>query len=356
MLAGSAAARHYGYSSARVKSMESQLIDNKTMQEVMNAKDISTILSILFQREFKKDIEEFGGLEIKHELIDFALSKNLAKSVSKLVQISPTNERKWMRAIVGKWDLYNAKLAIEARGNKLSYDKIASQIVDYGIYNATVIKEVMREESIEGMLAKLMINSPYADILKDGAEVYKKGHNVLFAIAEIDKSYYKMLGSTIMGLRVVQNEAARVVKMEIDMKNILFAIKAKRSGFKFQEIGASMISSGNISVSEIEQMYNGSKDIESFVSQIKTYDLKTALDVYKNSRVKQLLTFEIGLKNAIFERSTKLLNHSILSFGAILAYAYMKEIEIYTLRIIINGRLYGLSREEMQRLIVWKNE
>ena len=336
--------------------MESQLIDNKTMQEVMNAKDISTILSILFQREFKKDIEEFGGLEIKHELIDFALSKNLARSVSKLVQISPTTERKWMRAIVGKWDLYNAKLAIEARGNKLGYERIASQIIDYGIYNAVAIKEVMREESIEGMLAKLMINSPYADILRDGAEVYKKGHNVLLAIAEIDKSYYKMLGSTIMGLRVVQNEAARVVKMEIDMKNILFAIKAKRSGFKFQEIGASMIGSGNISVSEIEQMYNGSKDIESFVSQIKAYDLKTALDVYKNNKAKQLLTFEIGLKNAIFERSTKLLNHSILSFGAILAYAYMKEIEIYTLRIIINGRLYGLSREEMQRLIVWKNE
>ena len=67
---------HYGYSSARVKAMESRLITNKTMQEIINAKDASTIIEILFQGDYKHDLEEFGGLEIKGELIDFALSKN----------------------------------------------------------------------------------------------------------------------------------------------------------------------------------------------------------------------------------------------------------------------------------------
>ena len=89
MLAGSGAARHYGYSSARVKSMESQILDRKLMHDIINAKDVSTILTMLFQTEFKKDIEDFGGMEIKHELIDFALSRNLARNVSKLVQVSP---------------------------------------------------------------------------------------------------------------------------------------------------------------------------------------------------------------------------------------------------------------------------
>ena len=39
---------HYGYSSARVKAMESRLITNKTMQEIMNAKDTSSIISIFY--------------------------------------------------------------------------------------------------------------------------------------------------------------------------------------------------------------------------------------------------------------------------------------------------------------------
>ncbi|EQD26669.1 hypothetical protein B1B_19501, partial [mine drainage metagenome] len=79
LIAGSAAAMHYGYSSARVKAMESRLIGKKTMQEIINAKDASTIIAILFQGDYKKDLEEFGGLEIKGELIDFALSKNFDK-------------------------------------------------------------------------------------------------------------------------------------------------------------------------------------------------------------------------------------------------------------------------------------
>ncbi len=82
MISGSAAARHFGSSSARVKAMESRLMTSKAMQEIINAKDASSIIAILFQGDYKKDLEEFGGLEIKGELIDFALSKNLAKSVT----------------------------------------------------------------------------------------------------------------------------------------------------------------------------------------------------------------------------------------------------------------------------------
>ncbi len=355
-MSGSAAARHYGYSSARAKAMGSELIARKAMQEIINAKDVSTMIQILYQGEFKKDIEEFGGLEIKNDLIDFALSRNLAKSVVKLIQISPTTERKLMRAIAGKWELYNVKLAMEAKNRKQSYEEIAKYVIDYGRYDATVIKEAMREETIEGMLNKFMLNSPYAEILRSALETYKKSRSTFDAVAEIDKSYYKLLGNVIIGLRVVHNESARIIKMEIDMKNILLLIKAKRLGIKFQAFGSSLIESGNLSMQELEQLYNSSKDVESLTSQVKIYDLKSATDIYKNSDTKHLLVFEIGMKNSIFNSSVSLLRHSILSFGAILAYAYMKEIEIYTLRIAINSRLYGLTKEETQRLMVWKAE
>ncbi len=355
MLTGSAAARRYGYSSARARAMGSELLSGKAMQEVMNAKDVSSMLYVLYQGTFKKDIEEFGGLSIKHELIDFALSRNLAKSVSKLVQISPTTERKQIRAVVGRWNLSNVKIAIEAKERKQSYDDVARYIIDYGIYDAQFVREAMREESVEGMLARFMINSPYRSILAEALETYKKTKSVTHAVAEIDRGYYQMLGSVIIGLRVLDNEAARVVKMEVDMANILFMIKAKRLMLKFQEVSPYLISTGNLPLHELEQIYSNSKDIEAMVLQVKQYDLKSALDVYRNGKAKQLLVFEIGLKNSIFESSIRLLGHRILSFGAILAYAYKKELEIFTLRILIQGRIYGLTKEEMQRLLVWKS-
>ena len=344
LLSGSGAARHYGYSSARVKAMEARIITKKTMQDIINAKDISSILAMLFQGDYKEEIESFGGLSMKQELIDFALSKNLARSSNKLVGISPTTERKIIRGIVGKWDLYNIKLALQAKESKKDYDSMARYVIDFGRYNAAAIKDAMREESVEGMINKLMINSPYSTILHSALETYKKSKSVVDAVADIDKSYYKGLGNVILGLRIIHNESAIILKMDIDMKNLLLLIKAKRANLKFSEITGYIIERGRLNPSELEQLYNSGKDVESMVSQIKIYDMKNALEVYKASKRKQLIIFEIGMKNAIFNDSMRLLKHSILSFGAILAYSYIKEIEIFTLRILIHSRIYGLTK------------
>ncbi len=356
MRSGMDAAMHYGYSSARVKAMEAKLIGKKTMQEIMNAKDVSSIIALLFQGDYKEDLESFGGLAIKNELVDFALSKNLAKNTSRLAQITPTTERSLIRAVIGKWGLYNVKLAIEAKERKADYESISKYVIDFGRYNAAAIKEAMREESVEGMLNKFMINSPYLATLQEALEVYKKSKSAVGTAAAIDKSYYRELGKTIVGLRIIHNEPAQILKMDIDMKNLLILIKAKRAGLKFSDFAGSIIMHGRMEPAELEQLYSGSKDIESMMSQVKTYDLKNAVEVYKSSKKKQLLIFEIGMKNSIFNESIRLLKHSILSFGAILIYSYLKEIEVFTLRILIHGRLYGLSKDEIERLIVWKKE
>ncbi|MEM3839300.1 MAG: V-type ATPase subunit [Candidatus Micrarchaeaceae archaeon] len=356
MRSGIDAATHYGYSSARVKAMEANLVKDKAMREIMNAKDVGSMVALLFQGDYKEDLESFGGLSIKNELVDFALSRNLARNTGKLVQITPTTERNLIRAIVGKWGLYNIKIAIEAKERKADYDSIARYIIDFGRYNAAAIKDAMREDSVEGMMNKFMINSTYLPILQDGLNAYKKGRSALEAAAAIDRSYYRELGKTIIGLRIIHNEPAQILKMDIDMRNLLVLIKAKRAGLKFSDVSASIISHGRINTAELEQLYNGSKDIESMVSQVKAYDLRNAIEVYKNSKMKQLLIFEIGMKNSIFNESLRLLRHSILSFGAILVYAYLKEIEVFTLRILISSRIYGLSKEEMERLIIWKKE
>ena len=144
MLYGSKAARRYGYSSARVKAMQSRLLSKKSIDDITNAKDIDSVVSILFNSEFKHDLEEFGGLEIRSEMIDFALSKNMAKNITKLILIAPATERKIVRSIVGKWALYNIKLAMEAKDKKKYFDSIARYIVDIGRYDSSAIKEAMR--------------------------------------------------------------------------------------------------------------------------------------------------------------------------------------------------------------------
>ena len=344
----------YGYSSARVKAMESYLLGSRRMEEIMNAKDTGSVVAMLYQEDYKEDLEEFGGVEIQNELIDFALSRNLARRMSKLRDVAPTTDRRMVRNIVSRWDLSNIKLAIEAKARKATYESISRYIIDVGRYNRQAIKEAMAEEGVDGAMAKIMLNSPYADILRPAFEEYKKGRRVADAINAIDSGYYKELGNTVTMLRAVHQESALMLKIDIDVRNLMLLIKAKRVSLKFSEVEKMIAEHGTLDRQELSKMYENSKDLEAFVESIKVADLQYALDAYRKSRNKELLVFEIALKNSMLRNSVRLLGHSILSFGTILGYSYLKEIEVAALRIIIQGSIYGLSREERDRLIVWK--
>ncbi|MDE1850604.1 MAG: V-type ATPase subunit [Candidatus Micrarchaeota archaeon] len=355
-VAGYEAASLYGYSTARVKAMESKMIRKEVMQSIINAKDIPNMLSILVQTDYKRNLEEYGGVNIKSDMIDFALSKNLGNNVDKLITIAPIVNRGIVRAIAGKWDMYNIKLAIEAKEKGASFADISKYVIDYGTYNSTTLKELMNEPNIESMINRAMINSPYRKTLAAALETYRKEKSALSAAITIDKLYYEQMGSIIIRLIDMHHESAQVIKADMDMRNLLMLIRAKRHEMKFADFGGTLIEKGSIKVNQLRELYEGAKDLESMIKEIKVFDLSEELGRYKANKRKELLIFEMGMKNSIFNKSIKLLKHSVLSIGTIIAYAYLKEIEVFTLRIIIKGKTYGLGREELAKMMVWKAE
>ena len=342
----------YSYSSARVKAMESMLIDNATMQHIIDAPDIHSALSLLFQTNYKDSLTKYGGMEIKKDLLDFALSRNLAESVNRLVNIAPTTQRKIVRALIGKWDLYNVRLAIEAKEHGKPFESISMYVTDNIVYNQATIREAMRESTVEGVLSRLMINSPYAQILKDASAAYSRGRSIADAITAMDIGYYDSLSGIMYQLNNAHYQSALIVKMEIDMKNLLTLIRSKRLGLKFQFIDRYLISNGTLDKKSLEQLFNSSSSLEDMVQRVTAFSLKDSLEVY--GRTRQLLAFEIGMNNHILNQGLKILKPAILSFGTILAYIYLKELEVYTIRIAINSKAFGLDPEEVSMLIAWK--
>ena len=353
---GLKAAVTYGYSNARVKAMQSRLLGKGPMQDIINSRDASNMLSILMTTDYKEDIEAFGGMKVKRAQIDFALSRNLAKNVVKLVELTPRGEKPLIREVVGRWGITNIKLAIEAKARGLRFEDISSSIVDAGLYDLKAIKEVMGSQSVEELIERLMINSPFRVMLSNALQVYRKTHSIAETEMAIDRSYYAAMGQVIKELSLISPESARVLRMDMDMKNILLLIRAKHYSADFQSIAQNIIGSGSIGVAELESIYSGSKDLDSLARSIKVFDLTKALEVYKSTGSRQLLTFEIAMRNQIFNKGAELLSSTTLSFGSIMTYFYLKEIEVFTLRIAINGLRYGLEKNEIVGMMVWKAE
>ena len=67
----------YGYSSTRVKAMESKLLEKNTINQLSKMDNVASMVGLLLQTNYKDYIEEFGGKDVKGDLIDFALSRSL---------------------------------------------------------------------------------------------------------------------------------------------------------------------------------------------------------------------------------------------------------------------------------------
>ncbi|MGC8479608.1 MAG: V-type ATPase subunit [Candidatus Micrarchaeia archaeon] len=344
----------YGYASTRAKGMRSYLLSKQQMQSIISSKDINSLLSILNQTTYSKSLSKFGGVEVKASLIDYALSDDMAQHMIAVMRLTPNQDKSTMRSIVGRWDLHNIKIALEAKASKRSFDDISSFIIDYGQYNKLKIKEVMNEDSIEHMLQRFIINSNYSDILSQALERYSSTKSVSETINTINALYYKNISKSMSQLSSKGERAARVIRLEIDMRNITTLIKGRALSLDFSNITHILISNGNINQVELKKIYTTSDSIESLISKITLFDLKPALESYKKN--KRLLVFEISMRSKIFALAINAITQSVLSLTTVIAYVYLKEIELSVLRAVITGKEYGLDKDELSGLMIWKAE
>ncbi len=350
VVSGYGSAVLYGYSNTYIKAVESKLINKTTMQNIINAKDIPSILLILINTDYKKNLIDFGGLNIKLELIDFALSKNFGEKINKLMNVTPLTKKYIMRQLIGKWDLYNIKLALEARHQKKDFSSISKYLIDYGAYSSLMIKQTMQETiAIEDLLQKFIINSPYKNILQQSLQLYKKNQNILEVNIGIDKNYYENLSKLLFKMNNIDHNTYFIIKKEIDMKNVISLLRAKKHNLNFNYLEKFIIENGNLDKEKLRSIFEKSSNVEDLVTQIKIFEIKSQLNNYLKTN--DLLYFEIKMKHNILDTSSKILKHTTLSFGSIYYYLYLKEIEISTIRLLLKAKQYNLDKQELSQLI-----
>lgn len=350
---GARAAMLYGYSNTRVKAMESKLIGEETFERMLATKDTNSIIGMLLQTTYKESIEQFGGIKAMDTLIDFVLSKDLGGETSKLIDIAPKKQKGLVTAIVGIWDIENIKTMIAALGSNKSFNEIDRYIINTRYADAEKIKEAMETKHVDAALGQLMKNTPYKEILKRAIETYNKSKDLMAVKAVVEREYYKELGSTILRLGKLDRGAADLVKDRIDMKNILTVLRAKKYNIPFAEIRESLIPNGSMNQNYFEKAFGGAKDVQSLTPMMKNFDLKKAVEGYNSSKNRPLILFEISMMNQIFEKALHTIRHSVLSFGTIIAFFYLKEIEAFTLRILIKSKSYSLTDEEIRMMVGW---
>ncbi len=189
-------ARRYGYANSRVRARVVTMLGADAMQQIANAKDINGALVVLMQSNYKEDIEHYGGMAMRADMLDFALNRNLARNVGALLKIVPRGDVEAVSAITRGWEVSNIEVALNAKVQNRSYGSISKYLIDLnGMGHG--IEEAMGEGSVEEMVKRLMKGGQYLPVLKVLERALREGKPLAVAEYEMGKEHLALVNRCI---------------------------------------------------------------------------------------------------------------------------------------------------------------
>jgi V/A-type H+-transporting ATPase subunit C len=157
----------------------------------------------------------------------------------------------------------------------------------------------------------------------------------------MDKSLSEVGGAEIDSIR-------RILKMEIDAKNILIVERMKKHGYDIEKIKENLIKGGNLDLKFAAKLVE-SGDMATTLSLIKSKFRRFNI---KDGKEQSLVDIEIALEKALAAEKVSAFHRSMLSVGVILGFILLKEEEMNNLRKITKAKEFGIPEDDVKQMLV----
>lgn len=316
----------YLYSTTRIRAMEKNLLNAERIGRMLDAKSFEDTVRIPAEMGYG-EITEPSQKSIEH-----ALAKERDDTIKTI--LSFVDECGIVDIIRLKYDYHNIKTLIKAEHMPEEADILSGA----GHIPVDVIKTSMRESDFRD----------FDPIMRGGIiearEVLSRTNDPQLSDFVLDRAYFaellKSAGETKSGF------IGGYVRLLIDVYNLRAWVRATRQKKNIEFIKNALISGGDTDVSRllsagaerggINEIYSGTKLAEAAAAGERAASGETGF-----------LDFERLCDNALIEyiKSAK-----YVAFGEapIAAYLIAKEADITNIRIILAGKLEGLSADEIR--------
>jgi len=340
----------YVYVCTRMRVRKSKLIPREEYLRMLNM-GVSEITRFIEETQYKKEIDELAPYFRGIDLIEIALSWNLAKEYQNIQKISPGSLKDLTRAYLRRWDIQNILTIIRGKLHGESPGKIKEVLIPAGELDKAFLDRLIDEPTPERIIESLkgMAEYPLLSRLFEGGvreELLPKAENELY------KQFYAdlitMARSGIKGGRQFLN----YITLDIDITNIrnMFRFRADQSS---EDIMAAIIPDGTIPphmIKTIMRIKDQNEFIDELVRLVRVRVLRDLLETLRKEKsIREIEIDLIKVQLAEMETMSKLHPFSI---HPILAYLEMKKYEIFNLRALARGKESNLSSDRIKGYLV----
>lgn len=343
----------YIYVCTRLRVRRSSLLPREDLLRMLNM-ELSEIIRFIGETGYKREIGELSTLcgRADIDLIEMALSWNMAKEFQKILEIVPEGLRGFTSAYLRRWDYQNVIKILRGKAQGMKAGKIKEVLIPAGDLDREFLDRLLAEDSVEKVVDALS-GVRFAHILQGVFAAGITDETLMTLENELIKNYYEELvkeaESGVKGGKIF----LEWLQMEIDFKNIqnLFRLRHyKEKG----DVLPLMIPNGGISVPELVRL-NGIEDQEEFIDGLKKKaarfePLFTALEELRKER--PIHEIEIALTRVLLHQMSFMSEMHPFSIYPVLTYLEKKMYEVANLRTLARGKKVNLPTEEIKRYLV----
>ena len=309
------------------------------------------ITRFIGETEYQKEVEELGTSFSGVDLVELALSWNLAKEYQRVIHMTPGTLREFTMRYLERWDIYNVLTILRGKSQGLSEGKIKEVLIPAGSLDRTVLDRLLTEETGERVVEALKNWHLYPVLQADIATALTSG-----SFSQVENDLYKRFYANLLliGGSGIKGAAqfVKFVMLEIDTLNIKTIFRMQADGMSKASRDL-FIPGASLTLDELEQISElSSKDeiIDALSAKIKNKPLLAALEGLREN--KTLNEINIDLTKAKLEEMERFSRTSPFSIHPVLLYLEKRKYEVINLRALARGKESQLSGDVIERYLV----
>ncbi|MGP6207936.1 V-type ATPase subunit [Cuniculiplasma sp. SKW3] len=346
----------YAGSAAKARVLKNELLTQDQFNAIIDAKNPTDIIAILDGTPYQEHLKALSTFYQGYDLLELASTRRMISFILRIVEAPPSGAMEPIRSYVSRWDIDSIKSILTAKslGKKVDRDDlfiVDSKRFPIGLTSNLITKEdyslMINENDVES-ITKYLTKLGYGVYMLRFIDEYRKEKDVSVLLYALDVAYFSRLIDSVKFYRGDEEPLRYYFREQVDIKNMMTAIKAKQLKLDFTSITSGIIEFGNISIDQIRNLYNSQDSTSMIESVLKIFGIGESVDI-KNVNLGDL---EFLIKKEVFRRNVPKLASQSNSLGAIFNGIILAENERNNLRTIFAAKAHGLGKEQILKMLV----
>ena len=326
---------------------------------LLTAKDPTDLAKQLETTPYADDIVRARTTHPGSAMLEVAINRTFVRRNRHGYEATPFAGRRAVAAYLGRWDIQNIELILSSK----VYDRpvtetedhlVSSRDIPAGLYAGVMtlddFRVLLAQPTVEAIVDAL-VPYGYGATVQPLLEAFERTHDIFPILTALDRQYYGDVNAAARFLQGDEWTVRALLQSEIDARNALLLLKAKRSELSLQDLLPRWVAGGSFGEEVAADLYTA-RGVPELAERLAERFPSIPEGTEEFRAGGNLSGYEVALQRDRTVRELRRLRTYPLSLAVIFAYLLRSEVERGDLRRLAFGKLYGLPDQRLERLLV----